>query len=193
MGLVRTVAPTLEPVSLPEALKQLRIEDEDGADELGSIQALVQAATEYAEEYTGRQFVTATYQLSLRRFADEIRLPRPPLQSVTEIQYVDQDGQVQTLDASTYDVDTTTSPGRILRAYGYSWPSVRSQEGAITITYVAGYGAPDAVPQVVRQAIKILCEHWYGFREAVVTGFVPRSVPHSFESLLRTVRIPEVV
>lgn len=83
-----------------------------------------------------------------------IHLPRPPLMSVTSIQYVDTTGETQTLDPSLYIVDASQEPGRITPAYGKMWPATRHQIAAVTVTYVAGYGADaSSVPARLQQRI----------------------------------------
>ena len=70
------------------------------------IQRLIQAATAKAEELCWRQLITATWVAKCDRWpATELWLPKPPLQSVNSIQYVDAAGDTQTLDTSVYDVD----------------------------------------------------------------------------------------
>ena len=96
-----------------------------------------------------------------------IRLPRPPLQLVSSIQYVDGGGVLQTMPVLDYQVDTSPTPGRVGPAYGKVWPVTRLQLAAITITYLAGYGTADAVPDDIKQAILLLVSHWERNRDAV--------------------------
>ena len=115
-------------------------------------------------------------------------MPRPPLQSVTSITYVDDAGDTQTLSSSLYQVDTKSQPGRIIPAYGESWPTVRSNTlNAVTVNFVAGYGDdPEDVPAGLRHAVKFLCGHWFEQRETVVigNGITIETVPMAVDALL---------
>ena len=181
---------TLTPVSVAstsatqaEVKSYLRVDTSDDNDLIDSLNI---AAENWAQTFTKRQFLTATKYEYLDNFVSEIRLPHPPLASVTSIQYVDADGDTQTLDADTYTVDTTTAPGRIYLAYGETWPTVRSQPKAITITYVCGYGAAASVPENLKTAIKLLVNHWYENRLPVVAmgGASVKEVPKTVDNIL---------
>ena len=113
-------------------------------------------------------------------------LPRAPVASVTSITYVDGSGNTQTLDSSNYRF-VAGSPGRIDPAYGKIWPLTQPVIGAITVRFVAGYGADaSSVPENVKAAIKLLVCHWYENRESVVvgSGLVVHELPNAVEHLL---------
>lgn len=120
----------------------------------------------------GRALMTQTWELALDRWPtwesrsrpDWIEIPLPPLQSVTSITYVDDAGATQTWASTNYQVDIRKQPGRIVRAYNTSWPTLRGgdQINQVIVKFVAGYGAsPANVPEDIRHAISILAAHWY--------------------------------
>lgn len=152
------------PVSLDEAKDHLRVTT---TTEDQYINALCLAATNFAEKFQRRTFVTRERTMVLDLFPTVIRPPNPPLVSVTSIVYVDVNGTSQTLASSNYRVDTDTEPGRITLAYEQSWPTIRSVTSAITITYQAGYGKAAAVPDDVKHAIKLMLTHFFEYREPV--------------------------
>lgn len=92
-------------------------------------------------------------------------IPRPPLQSVVSIQYVDQTGATQTLPATNYSVDTARMPGRVVPAYGMFWPFTLPSINSVTVQYQAGYGTPEQVPETIKLAIKMAVHQWYENRE----------------------------
>ena len=192
MGLTLTTAPAAEPVTLVEAKAHLKVEV-DADDTL--ISALVEAARQHAERFLNRQLVTATWKLTLDRWPEgtTVRLPRPPLSTITSVKYIDTAGDQQTLDAASYTVDAESEPGRVVPAYGVSWPAVRSIINAIEISYTAGYGDADAVPQAIKQAILFLVGHWYEHREEVVDGTSPCELPQAARMLLWQYRVLEMV
>lgn len=113
-------------------------------------------AIEDIETKTGRQLITATWELVLDRFPVEIELRKPPIQSVESVQYVDSDGVLQTLDSTKYQVDIDNEPGRIQPAYGVCWPETRCQIQAVIVRFVCGYGDESDIPEGIKTAIK-----WY--------------------------------
>lgn len=182
-------APATEPVTTAELKSHLRV---DSTDEDTLIASLGTAARQYVEEQTRRALVTQTWVLKLDEFPEsdgEILLPRPPLVSVSSVTYVDTAGSTQTLSSSVYSVDTTDTPGRITLAYDQTWPTVRDQRNAITVTYVAGYGAASAVPDALKAAIKLLVGHWFTNREGVVTGTIATEIPMAVDALLAPYRV----
>lgn len=217
MGLSLTTAPDLEPLTLDEAKTHLRVDAGDTSQD-ALISALIQAARESVESFTRRALVTQTWTMTLDRFPVRsamvpstsgasvyattsgqasgitgavIRLPYPPLQSVTSITYVDANGATQTLATAEYVVQTDTLPGQIALAYGKYWPTTRSQENAVTITYVAGYGAPSSVPARLRAAMLLILADLYERREATITGTIVAENP-AVQSLLWSARFVEV-
>jgi len=131
-----TLEPVGEPLSLVAAKLHLRVDH--ASDDL-LITSLIRVAREMCEVYEGRSYLVRTMQVKLDSFQNEIRLPFPPLVSVSSITYIDAAGDTQTLSTDYYEVDTHTEPGRVYLAYNYNWPSVRPYPQVITITYKAGY------------------------------------------------------
>lgn len=186
MALTVVTAPAVEPVSLTEAKLHCRV-DVSTDDDL--ITALVQAAREIAEDISRRALITQIWKLILDEFpdTDEIKIPLPPLQSVTSITYKDQDGNASTFSSDDYIVNTDSEPGKVVLAYGSSWPSTTLYPtGAVTIQFTAGFGdASTDVPEKYRQAMLLLIGHFYENREAIATtGAVPKEIPFGVEALL---------
>lgn len=187
-ALTQTVAPTEEPVTLIDARAQIRLDEASDAPLLPS---MIGSARRKVEEFTRRQLVTATFTLKLDKFpsGSTIDVPRPPLQSVSSITYVDTGGSVQTLVASVYTVDTDSHPGRISLAFGQVWPAIREQDNSVIVTFVAGYGAATAVPDTFKDAIRLLISHRWENREAVLVGTIAKELPEAVSSLLWIERI----
>jgi uncharacterized phiE125 gp8 family phage protein len=142
--------------------------------------AVIATAREEVETFLRRALITQTWQLTLDRFPgdDFIRLPRPNLLTVESIEYIDTLGATQTLSTDDYDVDTASLPGRILLAYGASWPLTRSVRNAVTITFTAGYGpAASDVPASIKAAMKLLIGDLFSNREAVIVGTIVNQMP----------------
>jgi uncharacterized phiE125 gp8 family phage protein len=165
------------------------------------LNALIKASRVQAEMFTRRAFVTQTWSLLLDGFpsfsTELIRLPLPPLQSISSVNYVDVNGVTPTLwAASNYIVDAPEGDyaqrGRITLAYGEVWPVTRDIANAVTIEFIAGYGAAAAVPQGIKQAMLLMIGHWYANRESVNVGNIVNEVPQSANALLWGYRALEV-
>jgi uncharacterized phiE125 gp8 family phage protein len=135
-------------------------EDED-------IARYIKVARRYCENFQHRAFITQTWDLYLDQFPCEleIRIPMPPLQSVTWLKYKDMAGILQTWPASNYIVDTVSEPGRIVLANGKSWPTTYDEIQAVQIRFVCGYGDSAAdVPEEIGQAILLKVADLYEHR-----------------------------
>jgi uncharacterized phiE125 gp8 family phage protein len=155
----------------------------------------IQAAQSLFEEYTGRQLTTAFWEYALDGFPSQrvIELPRPPLQSVVSVVYLDAGDAEQTLDAENYTVITPTGPhcrrGRIELTSGASWPSAGTQSRAVRITYVAGY-ADDAagVPSLIKACLLYVVGSFHKYGEEVVGGTeanTMQTIPLGADTMLR--------
>mgnify|MGYP001382841310 CR=1 FL=1 len=191
MNLRLTTPPALEPVTLTEAKAWLRV---DGEEEDVLILGLIQAARSYVEDFTRRALVSQTWALALDRFpcTREITLPRPPLVSVSSVEYIDSDGATQTLSADDYHVDARSEPGRVVLRATSSWPAVDCQPNAVVVTYVAGYGTPSQVPQGIKTAIRWMIGHWFRHRAHVNIGNIVNQIPDTTDSLLWQFRVPVI-
>ena len=186
-SVVTTSAPATEPITLAEAKLHLRVDSSDDDD---LITAQISAAREYVEAATGRALVQRTVALRLDAFpAGDIVLPLGRAVSVSSIGYIDTAGAAQTLAGGLYSADVNAQPARIAPAYGESWPSTRAQTAAVTVTFVAGYGAAAAVPAAAVVAIKLLVAHWYESREAVVVGTISGPLPMAVDALCAALRL----
>ena len=128
--------------------KHLRI-DEDDEDNL--IADYLEAAERQVETELAIGLLKQTLVLRLDQFpARRIRLPRPPLTSVTSITYTDNDGVSQTLATSEYTVNTFTTPGEIVEAYLKSWRSHRfRRSGRRNHPFVSFYHSPTRLGSVL--------------------------------------------
>lgn len=154
-----TAADSTDPiVTTAEIKEQLRI---DHVDQDVFIDSLAKAAEEWVESALKRQLRTATWDLHLDCFPGLIEIRKCPVASITSVTYTDTDGDSQTLAASNYSADLKGEPARIEEAYNTTWPSTREIFNAVTIRFVAGYGAASAVPERAKTAVKMLVDHWY--------------------------------
>ena len=205
-GLKRTSAPATEPVTQAEA--QLWLKQSSDADD-AIVDLLIAGARELTEEYCQRAWITQTWEYMLDSIpesadadtwkikhgwplslnvpggSDSINIPRPPLISVTSIEYYDTANTEATFSSASYTLDTwgVGSMGRVYLNSGYSWPSGLRDHNAILVTYVAGYGAAAAVPSAVKTAMRQIIEANYDWRAGEI------EFPKAAKDALSTLRI----
>ena len=149
-----TTAPATEPVSLADAKVHIRTVTGDTSEDAAIITPLIVAAREYCENFTRRAFAPQTIKAYPDGWEDNIKLPMPPLVSVTSIKYYDEDATEYTLSTDDYQVDTIggtvqilTQPDEVLRKLN-----------PIVIEYSAGY---TSLPKTMRQAMLLFIADKY--------------------------------
>lgn len=193
MALRLITAPASEPLDIELDVKpHLRI---DFNDDDSYLNGLLTAVREYVEKTElSSALVTQTWELVLDSWPTlPLRFPKPPLQSVTSITYIDIDGGSGTVASSAYLVDVDSWPGRLVLKINQSWPSVTLREiGGVVIRFVAGYGdAIEDVPAPIRQAMLLTISDLYENREnsPIVPGTTePIRMPFAARQLLASYR-----
>lgn len=186
MSLTTVIAPSVEPVTVAVVKEHLNISSTFTSDD-DWIGLHITTARKLIETKSGRQLMDATYNLVLDSFPSEIRVPKPPLQSVSSITYTDTAGDTQTLSSSLYQVDTDSEPARIRSSWGNTFPSTRNEMNAVTVQFVAGYASDysdtESVPEYFKTCIKMIVGHWFENRE-FSTPVNLKEVPMAVDSLI---------
>jgi uncharacterized phiE125 gp8 family phage protein len=120
-----------------------------------------------------------------------IKLLVSPLIAVTALNYIDVNGDLQTLEPDQYIVDTVNEPARIFPATGTYWPPVLYVPNAVQINFTAGYtdnASVDLIPLSVQTAIMMLVGNFYENREASAAGSFGE-LPNHIKSLLWANRV----
>lgn len=180
-GVLRVVtAPTAEAVSVADLKAHARI---TSAAEDAILPRFVKTAREYAEHLTQRAIGAQTLELRIDAFpgsGESIELPRPPVTSITSVAYRDAFGVSQTLAPASYALRDTEAGALLVPATpGAAWPEVDEFDGAVVITYVAGYTAA-TLPGATASFILLEAATLYENREATSEKpaaehpFVPR-------------------
>lgn len=173
--------PTAEPITIAEARKQVELSPTDTAHD-DHLTALIQAAREKFEHDTDLALLTQTWSVTLEELNDdEIYLPKRPVQSITHIKYYDSLNTQQTMSTSVYSLDAAARAVRL--NYLQVWPFVLNRWDAVTITYVCGYSSVAAVPQIYKQAMKLLIAHNFENRDMLLPEAM-QTVP-AYEMIVR--------
>lgn len=182
-----SVAPASEPLTASEVKTYLKV---DVSTDDSLITAIITAAREMVEAYTGRKLISQTIvqkwddfpRTDSERF---LRLAVGPLGTLSSLAYVDTAGASQTLASTVYGVDDYENPARIYLKYAQTWPDVYDEDsGVVTATYTAGYASASAVPYNLKQAMYLICADMYENR----TDYVKR-LPTAAEYLMDTHRV----
>lgn len=192
MDLKLITAPIQEPVTLDELKSQLSIRDEITDD---VIVRRIPEARQWAEQFTGRAFLTQTWEALLDAWPIDsiISLPRGPVQSITSVKYIDSAGASQTVDSADYKLASAGIMQRLLPAYGKTWSTARDEIESIQVRYIAGYGdSGEDVPGPIREAILLTVGHWLEHQAAIESGVRITRIPYAVEHLLATYRIVSV-
>jgi hypothetical protein len=156
-------------ITFESAIRHLRARGVE--DQLTILEALRGAANE-AELRTNRTLRTSvTRTMYFYGFAHEIRIPLPPLQSVTSVKYYDTDDTLQTISSSDYAVHTPTKGvGRVVFQSDYSFPNVNTDRPDIVqIICVTGWGTDDVIPGVAKTGVRLLTVANYDMDEKART------------------------
>lgn len=168
---VTVITPPATPLVPLADAKAMLLVDHTADDAL--ITAMIAAATIEAQGVAARSFVTQTLQLALDAWPADgaVRLPFPPLATVTSVKYFDADNVEQTISAADYIVIADTTPGLLVPASGKAWPTDLRSFSPIRIRYTAGYGAAADVAASAQgeivQLVKALVVVDYENREAL--------------------------
>ncbi|MFM9976095.1 MAG: head-tail connector protein [Beijerinckiaceae bacterium] len=151
-------SPAVEPLSLPEIKRWLRV---DHSDDDGLILGLIKAARERIEARTGRALMAQSWRIILDRWPGDgrILLPLMPVLSVPAVQISDTAGVLLPLAPTTYRLEPGSEPP-LLAVTGVPQPG-RDRNG-IEIDVVAGYGlSGEDCPEALRQAMRLLVSEAY--------------------------------
>ncbi len=185
--LVQKVAPLKEDIdkilSLDEAKEFIRVSDNE---EDKDIQSFINSAIAEAEGITNRQFAKATYELYLSNFPREnFKFPKNPIQEIVSIEYMDLEGNYQTIDQSGYYLFTRYEVGHIVFNIFPSF-KIKNHMKAVKITFTSGYLKD--FPNDLKQWLKVKVSTLFEFREEIVSGAIISKTKH-VDSILQRYRI----
>lgn len=183
MTLFRISGPDAEPLTLPQAKAELRI---DHASEDDLIGGLIRAAREEVEQATGLALIDQTWRLAADHVPASglLRLRRGPVKEIVSVTTYGSEGEAALVDAADYQLDPLSKPARL--HFSKRPGKLRAMNG-IEIDFVAGFGEAGAdVPDLLKRAMLMLVAHWFEFR----ASFGARSQPVSYTEGYRRLIAP---
>ncbi|MGR3454695.1 head-tail connector protein [Pseudooceanicola sp.] len=154
------------------------------------IEGFLRAALAAVEARTGKALISRDFTLRLAawRSAAAQVLPVAPVREVRAVRRVHADASAEPVDPALYRLVPDLHAPRIEPA-GSLLPGIPAG-GAVEVLFTAGFGAWEAVPADLRQAVLMLAAHYYEFRGE--TGLGEGCMPFGVSSLLaryRTLRL----
>lgn len=127
---------------------------------------------------------TQTWRKTLDRFpCQDILLPGSPVTAVSAVNYVDIEGNADTVDLPDTLLDTGSDVARLSPVHGSTWPSTREQNGAVTIDYTLGHADWTTIDKSLIDAILLYTAHRYINREAIIKGEMSET-PFGWETIM---------
>ena len=179
-------------ITLDQAKKQCRVDDDEDDDDIAD---LILSASAVVEGRTQRRFLTQTLEWVRECWEGRMVLPvagPTDCQSVgiDTITYVDLEGDEQTLDPSIYWARPAGPTLAVVRRWFVIWPWLGDGAERVVIRFTITGELAD-VPFEAVHATKLLVSHWYANRDAVV-GVDARDssteLPFGVEQLLTQLR-----
>jgi uncharacterized phiE125 gp8 family phage protein len=191
MPLIIVTPPTDPVLGLPEVRDHLNDPPASQDQNLKSMALAAEGHIDGRDGWLGRCLITQTWKQVEKDFpAGRLAIKLSPVQSVTSLKYLDTAEVEQTLVEGT---DFLVIPGPHNTSYlvpvvGTVWPLTAPRDDAVRLTFVAGYGGPNDVPVVIKQALKLLIGHWFDNREAVALGTISKELEFTTNALLEPLR-----
>lgn len=183
---VEVTAAATFPITLAEARMHLRVSS-TSEDDL--IEALIEAATDYAEKNTGEYFTerTATEYFDgwpLCNCGDCFELGLTPVATVTSVNMIlDGATDYSVFSAANYTTDTKGDLAKIVLKDTAEWPTLENLPNSVKVIYSVGLAAAN-VPKTIKQALLLMIGFWYENREDIPVNELRNHRVRSAESLL---------
>lgn len=190
--------PSGYPITLDDVKDHSRIEIPD--DDI-LISGLIAAAVDFVEYTTGRALLTQVWDYYIDELPCEtLEIPKPPLQEIVSVKYLDADKVEQTLVIPDYykviaPQGPKAMPGMLVPTYltnSIRWrPAYRREHLSTVIRFRCGYGSAEdeAVPDLIKLAMLEFVGDAYENRENSIvtttnTAASAIEVPLSIKTLL---------
>lgn len=160
---------SLKALTVQEVKDYLRV-DSDAEDTLLGV--LIDASTQVVENYLGRFLLTTTVEEFFDFFPvnrtgvdpfqgdrNIIYLSRGPVQTVSQVKYIDGNGDENWVDPVNYRTDLVGEPARIMPYHG--WYGTRDTVNAVIIRYTSGYTQASDVPANIKMAMLLIIGEMY--------------------------------
>lgn len=187
--------PDTDIITMDDLKGYLRIPVADTSQE-NTLRALMHHATDLAEAFTRRKFLTQTWSVYWDRFpfSRRLELRLAPFKELLKFEYMDRpEDSFVDVDASVYQMDDKNiMPAISLKTVVGYWPVITCRSiNAVHAKVICGYGAPEDVPDGIKMAIARMVSTFYDNAGDVVQGqtITPMPLTFSARSLLMPYKI----
>lgn len=165
VGTGAAIDDTLAPVTLAEAKLHCR---EDGTENDVLMEGLIRAAGAMIEQHTGLVCRARSVQQSCARFDARVILYKRPVNAVTAIEYdAAANGAATALPGAGWRLREFAGNPVIVAGFDASFPATEPVDGAVRVTYNAGYLTNADIPADIRLAALQAIGNWFENRETV--------------------------
>ena len=177
------IPPTAEPITSAELQCHLRTEDFDDS----YLEGLIKSARRVAEDEFELAFMTQSWRLVLDDWwVRAVELPRPPIQVVDKVEYLDETVSWVELAASQYLFDPDT---RLIQFAPDALPLPTLADGLlgrVRVDFTSGFKVGE-VPDSAKHGLLMLCGHFYENREALTDESITNELELAFSHLMYSV------
>jgi len=169
---------TAQPVTVSELKNNIGIfhTEKDAILEL-----YIASAVDYAERFTGRQFMPAVWELQTDTYYEYFKISKAPFVSIVSVKYYDANNALQTLVADTDYIVSSTNPAIIQFLSDFV---LYDRPDALQIRFNAGYANAAAVPALIKASIILIAGKMY---ESPIDSV--ENLPKASTNLLRQYRL----
>jgi uncharacterized phiE125 gp8 family phage protein len=195
---VKKIGVATEVITLDQARQHLRIEPfgsplEHPDDDY--VTALISVARDWCEQYLTRAIGTQEYQVTETNFDNPIELVSP-IQSVSEVSYIDESDNSQVMNSSDYSIDTFAEPAKLI-VTGDKPKTSTKLPNPVIVTFTAGYTDNQSpnnnpCPFSIRAAMLLIIGNLYENRQQDQLGNTRisfNSLPMGVPQLLQPYRL----
>lgn len=168
MNYTITPATTDSYCTLVQALKHLKMDDRDGDNNIitpqedqDEVSDMIASAIAQVENHCKPIFMPRDYVMTIEAWQPKVVYPFYPVSSITSVEYVDVNGDTQTLPADNYKPVSYTSTRESKVIFKGELPEIK-EDSEITIKGSCG---TDEVPADVKKAVKLLIGDSDTYRE----------------------------
>lgn len=173
--LVQKVVPIQEDIeaifSTSDAKSFMRIIGDEDND---IVYSMINSAFTEADDRTNRNLVTATFELYLPSFRNEITLPKNPIQEIVSVEYMDMDNNYVVLESTNYYIYEKDGVDHLVFT---SFTATPAHKKAVRITFKSGYKTAE-FPEDLKSWIRVKVSTLYEYREEFVVGTIVSKTTH---------------
>jgi uncharacterized phiE125 gp8 family phage protein len=157
------ITPILPAISYEDAKRQLNLDPDDNSQQ-DLIMDFALAATQEVELYTAVTMMESQFEVALTHFQSRVVVPVFPVQEVVRVEYYDENGDLQILPQSEYQVDIHGGEC-VVRFNGDKPATDLEQSFPVDVIVKAGYDSLANVPAIARRSILMKITSYYEKRE----------------------------